>query len=93
MGKLVQKMVKQMIKADLGVIQALFDFNTVFTVKQNNSHKDCSIFNLLKFIETLRLNFFFSSPFSPLFYCLFFTSRTDISSLDLSNTCIGHLIL
>ena len=43
-----------MINADLGVIQALFDFklNTFFapaffTVKQNNSHTlDCSIFNL-----------------------------------------------
>lgn len=38
--------IKQMINADLGVIQALFDLNTVFTVTQNNSHKDCSIFNL-----------------------------------------------
>ena len=37
-----------MIKAYLGVIEALFDLkNTVFTLKQNNSHKlDCSIFNL-----------------------------------------------
>ena len=35
-----------MINADLGVIQALFDLNTVFTVTQNNSHKDCSIFTL-----------------------------------------------
>ena len=38
--------IKQMINADLGVIQALFDLNTVFTVTQNNSHKDCSIFTL-----------------------------------------------
>jgi len=63
--------IKQMIEAYLGVMQALFDLSTVFTVKQNNSHKDCSIFNLLKFIETLWLNVFSSSPFSPLPNCPF----------------------
>lgn len=73
-----------MIKADLGVIQALFDLNTVFAVKQNNGHKDCSIFNL-NLLRPCGQMFFFSSFFTPSPYCLFFTSRTDLSSPDLSH--------
>ena len=79
-----------MIKADLGVIQALFDFrlNTFFTVKQNNSHKlDCSTFNLSLWRACGSCFFFFTLQSITLlsFFLLqcYFTHR-------FKQSCIGH---
>lgn len=64
-----------MIKADLGVIQALFDLNTVFAVKQNNGHKDCSIFNLNLLRPCGQMFFLLHSSLHHLIVFFYFTHR------------------